>query len=135
MTHPLSDVHHVRLPVSDLERSLRWYVEIFGFVKDFPFRHDGEIVGWALRQTPGHVNLTLIQDAEQALKSAGFPYFSLTVPDEAALRRLAATLDERGIAHAGIAPALAGFKLLDVCDPDGHRIGFYMSGERTQVPG
>ncbi|HSV58311.1 MAG TPA: VOC family protein [Variovorax sp.] len=135
MTHTLSDVHHLRLPVSDLARSLRWYTELFGFEPDFPFRREGEIFGWALKQALGRVKLTLIQDPEQAAKSAGFPYFSLTVPDEASLRRLAATLDERGIAHADIAPGLVGFKLLDVCDPDGHRIGFYMSGERTRLPG
>lgn len=129
---PLRGVHHVRLPVSDLERSVAWYVDLLGYQKDFPFRQDGHVVGWALRHPDGGPDLVLFADGDRARAAGGFPFFAFGVPDEAALRMIEARLDERGIAHGGVQPALTQVKLPFVEDPDGHLIGFYVVGERTR---
>jgi catechol 2,3-dioxygenase-like lactoylglutathione lyase family enzyme len=134
MSLQIQGFHHVRLPVANLESSVRWYGELLGFETDFPFRRDGEIYAWALKHAASGTALTLMHEPELARRAGGFQYVSFLLPDEAAVRGLEQVLDQRGIAHAALAPGLAGVKLLDVCDPDGHRIGFYQAGPRVRHP-
>jgi len=56
----------------------------------------------------------------------GFPLFAFGVSDEATVRGIAARLDERGIGHAGVQPALVKVKLPFVEGPDGILFGFYV---------
>ena len=122
----LCATHHVRLPVADLERSFRWYSQLLGYERDFDFRAEGEIVGWALKHPRGGPRLVLWLDAERAKSASGFPYFSFGVADEATIRQLEAACNASGIQHGGVQPALVGVKLPFVRDPDGHLLGFYI---------
>lgn len=130
----VTGVHHVRLPVRSLERSLRWYQEVLGFEPDFPFRRGEAIWAWALKRAGDTVRLVLVEDAEAAQRCAGFPFFSLEVADRASLLRLQQGLDRHGVPHGGLQPALAGAKLPEVRDPDGHLVGFYTAGPRAHTP-
>jgi catechol 2,3-dioxygenase-like lactoylglutathione lyase family enzyme len=122
----LSGAHHTRIPVSDLDAAVRWFVDLLGYEEEFPFKKDGATFGWALRHSDGGPSLTLIEDAERAAACRGFPLFAFGVPDEKTVRELAKRLDERGIAHGGVQPAIVKVKLPFVEGPDGILFGFYV---------
>ncbi len=131
----LAGAHHVRLPVADLDRSFAWYGGLLGYQRDFDFKTDGRIVAYALKHPGGGPPLVLALDPARAAAAAGLQGLAFAVPDEATLHRLTALFDANGVRHAGIQGALAGSKLPFVEDPDGHLIGFYMTGERERQPG
>ena len=122
----LSGAHHVRIPVSDLDAAVGWFVDLLGYEKEFPFEAAGSVTGWALRHRAGGPAVTVIADAPRARACSGFPLFAFGVPDEATVRNIAARLDERGIVHDGVQPALIKVKLPFVEGPDGILFGFYV---------
>jgi catechol 2,3-dioxygenase-like lactoylglutathione lyase family enzyme len=128
----LAEVHHVRLPVSDLSRSFQFWRELLGYERNFDFPGpDGSTKGWAIRHPRNGPNIVLWHDPGLAARTAGFPWFSIGVPSSEAILALAAELDRRGIAHGGVQDAMVGVKLPFVHDPDDHLIGFYVVPERA----
>ena len=130
----LCGFHHARLPVADLERSFDWYATHLGYERDFDFKKDGKVIAWALLHPSGGPPLVIALDSTRAACLADFPSLAFAVPDEATLQSLSATFEAAGVTTGGIQRALAGFKLPFVRDPDGHLIGFYMTGERERQP-
>jgi len=126
----LAGTHHVRLPVRDVERSVAWYAELLGYERDFPFKDGERVLGWALKHPAGGPSLVVIHDPARAESGAGFPFFSFGMPDGEAIEAMRLRLDARGIVHGGVQKALAGIKLPFVQDPDGHLLGFYVTGPR-----
>ena len=127
----LCATHHVRLPVSDLEQSFRWYAELLGYERDFDFKNsNGETYAWALKHPNGGTSLVLVRAPRRAEVASGFPYFAFGVADEATIRQLEAIFNAKSVKHGGVQPALVGVKLPFVEDPDGHLLGFYVIGER-----
>lgn len=124
----------MRLAVANLERSFAWYRDILGYRRDFDFRDGDRTLGWALLHDAGGPPLTLMHEPELARRAPDFAYFNFAMPDEAAVRALASCLDAAGVRHGGIGPALTGVKLLQVQDPDGYRLGFYVVGKRERMP-
>jgi catechol 2,3-dioxygenase-like lactoylglutathione lyase family enzyme len=122
----LTGVHHVRLPVRDLERSFAFWHELLGYERDFDFPGPAGPRGWALKHPHGGPDLVLWQDPEKAAAGSGFPWFSIGLPGPDDINSLATELDRRGVVHAGVQPAMVGIKLLFVNDPDGHLISFYV---------
>ena len=49
----LAGVHHVKLPVSDLDRSQRWYASRLGYQLVQEFREDGVVMGVVLEHPDG----------------------------------------------------------------------------------
>lgn len=128
---PLRGIHHVRLPVADLDRSFAFYAEVLGYEHDFDFPGEDGPSGRALRHKDGGPGIVLWHDPVLAAATAGFPWFSIGLPSAGAVSALAAELDRRGIAHGGIQPAFVDVKLPFVHDPDGHLIGFYVIHRET----
>jgi catechol 2,3-dioxygenase-like lactoylglutathione lyase family enzyme len=125
----LSGAHHVRIPVSALEPAVEWFADLLGYEREFPFKADGSVIGWALRHSKGGPSLALIEDAARARAFRGFPLLAFGVPDETAVRSIAERLDRRGIAHGGVQPALVDVKLPFVEGPDGILFGVYVKAE------
>jgi catechol 2,3-dioxygenase-like lactoylglutathione lyase family enzyme len=49
---PLNRLHHVGIPVSDLDRSVQWYVSMLGLVANKAARSTGELIARAV-EVPG----------------------------------------------------------------------------------
>ena len=129
----LAGVHHLKLPVTDLARSLEWYRSRLGYDVQVEFVEQGTLMGYGLAHPAGGPNLGLRLDPERARAAAGFDYFAIGVPDRAAIDQLARKLDELGQPHAGVHRASLGWILPEVLDPDGHALRFYTMEHHTDV--
>jgi len=128
----LAGVHHLKLPVTDLERSQHWYQSRLGYQLTEEFRDDGKLSGIGMEHPNGGPGLALRLDPERARAAAGFDYFSIGVPDEAAIRALADQLTALGEEHAGVHLATFGWILPMLHDPDGHEVRFYTVDHHTE---
>lgn len=123
---PLLDgIHHLKLPVSELQRSLSWYQDRLGYLVMKNFVEDGVLMGIAMTHPNGGPDLAIRLDPERARAAAGFDYFAIGVPGHDAIEALAARFTERGDAHAGVHRTPVGWVLPGVQDPDGHHVRFY----------
>jgi catechol 2,3-dioxygenase-like lactoylglutathione lyase family enzyme len=117
----VSGLHHVKLPVTDVERSRAWYGRAFDFTCHLEFREQDRLCGVALRSPEGDVSLALREDPARAAALAGFDTVCLAVGTRTDLDELLTRLDGRGIAH-GTPVAGRGGDAVDVPDPDGHLV-------------
>jgi len=127
----LDGVHHLKLPVSDLNRSRAWYESRLGYQVATEFTEDGVLMGLALVHPRGGPMFALRLDPDLAARAAGFDYFSIGVPDKAAIEALARRLEALGEQHAGVHFATAGWILPGAHDPDGHEVRFYTTEHHT----
>ncbi|MDL5156213.1 VOC family protein [Actinomycetospora termitidis] len=127
MTPPLRDIHHVKLPVTDLTRSIDFYTAVFDAHRLTEADHlddDGRLYAVILR-VPGLSPLVELRlDPEQAAAHAGFDPLTLAVDDRAALEQWAAHLDHLGVEHSDQITAIQAW-LVVFADPDGTRLRLY----------
>jgi len=123
-------VGRVRLLVSDLDRSLRFYEELLGFrvlerdsshVVLAPHGDDGALV--ELHARPG------IQRSPSAGR-LGLYHFAILLPDRAALGRILARLLERGVSPGMADHAVS--EALYLSDPDGLGVEIYADRPRDE---
>ena len=129
----LAGIHHLKLPVTDLDRSREWYLSRLGYQVQMEFVEQGRLMGVALSHPNGGPPLALRLDPERARAAAGFDYFSIGVPDKDAIDRLAARLAGLGEQHAGVHWASIGWILPELHDPDGHEVRFYTIQHHTEL--
>ena len=123
---PLLDgIHHLKLPVTDLARSLAWYQDRLGYLVMHEFVEDGVRMGVAMTHPNGGPDLALRLAPERARAAAGFDYFAIGVPGHDAIDALAGRFTALGDDHLGVMRTPVGWVLLGVHDPDGHEVRFY----------
>jgi len=119
-------ITHVALTVSDLDRSVPWYAQLFDAdpVLDEdtgPFRH----VVWAVGSTL--VGLHQFPDPESGEfneRRVGLDHLAFACADRGELEGWATRLDELGIAHGGVVDAGYGSGL-SLRDPDNIALEFF----------
>lgn len=127
----LDGVHHLKLPVSDLDRSRAWYESRLGYRVSTEFAEHGKVTGLVMTHPNGGPMFALRLDAARAGAAAGFDYFSIGVPSKEAIDVLAERLTGFGDTHAGVSFATIGWILPETHDPDGHEIRFYTTEHHT----
>jgi catechol 2,3-dioxygenase-like lactoylglutathione lyase family enzyme len=123
---PTGSVHHLRLTVTDVERSRRFYTEVLGFdhVADLPsgvFLGNGSI-GLGIGPSPAPDRAPAGDRFDEA--RVGLDHLSLQVDSREALEQAVATLDAHGVPHGEITDLGEGFGIciLAFRDPDNIQI-------------
>ncbi|MEV4746248.1 VOC family protein [Streptosporangium sp. NPDC049248] len=126
----LGGFHHVKLPVSDVRKSVEWYGRVLGLEVAIEFVEAGVLRGVALRDRDGTLMLALREEPRLAGELRGFDPVALGVPTYDALVEWSDHLDAAGTAHSGIAEASIGWLISGVTDPDGIEIRLYTLQKR-----
>jgi catechol 2,3-dioxygenase-like lactoylglutathione lyase family enzyme len=117
-------LHHIKVPVTDLDRSRAWYQRVFELepMLEFPDA-DGVVRGVAYQPLNGFC-LALREHPTVARAMAGFDPFAILLGDQPDVQYWADRLDTLGIEHSPIIQATTGW-LLAFRDPDGLELLFY----------
>lgn len=127
----LDGIHHVKVPVTDLERSRAWYESRLGYRTTVEFIEGGVLKGIVLSHPNGGPDLALRSDPERSAAVGDFDFFAIGVPDKPSMDALARRLTDLGEAHGGVHFATIGWILPLLCDPDGHQVRFYTTEHHT----
>lgn len=122
----VTQIAQVKLPVSDLARSVAFYRRLLGLRLWVEIVEDGVVRGAGLMDPHGRFNLSLRDRSVCASQPdlRGFDVVAFRPASRAVLEDLAAHCDRLGIAHSGIQQTPGGV-LLDIPDPDGIVLRFY----------
>lgn len=125
-------IHHLKLPVSDLERSRHWYEQVLAYTVDREFPdEDGVVRGVGGRLPGAGVPLALRLNAQAASGNAGFDPVSFAIADRAAAEAWVAHFDAIGEPHSEIRRASRGW-VVDVYDPDGLTVRLYSARDDAE---
>jgi catechol 2,3-dioxygenase-like lactoylglutathione lyase family enzyme len=127
MTRPaLSGIHHVKIPVTDLDRAVEWYSRVFGFAATMEFPDADGVVRGVAGQVPGLADtmLGLRVNPAAAEGCRDFDPISFGVDGHADIQAWADHLDGCGVEHSPVIEASVGW-LLVFHDPDGLQLHLY----------
>ncbi len=123
----ITGLHHVRVPVTDLDTSTDWYASVFGFELDLYVEEEAGPIG-AILHHPTGVVLALHIEPTRAAALRGFSVVGLAVASTADLEPWIARLDRLGSTHSAVTKGHLGW-FLDVIDPDGLVVQLHTSAQ------
>lgn len=134
MSIGMTKVLHVKIPVTDLQRSASWYCRLMDLELSREFIEDGELRGAALYSAEGGFAFALrLRDHCVGRPNLdGFDVVALHMATRehlAALRERCASLD---IVCGPIQDRADNEAVVDVADPDGTVLRFYWVGDRDE---
>ncbi|MEU5866564.1 VOC family protein [Nonomuraea sp. NPDC047529] len=121
----LNGFHHVKLPVSNVHKSLEWYRRVLGLDVAIEFVEDGVLRGVALSDAAHTMMIALREEPGRTGGWSGFDPVALAVPTLEALHAWSDHLDALGVGHSDIAEGSAGWLIGGLLDPDGIEIRLY----------
>src|SRR5688500_6407538 len=106
----LAGIHHVKLPVSNLPRSVEWYRQVLHFVVEYEFPDEQGVVRGVAGRVPGigDCGFALRENPGSALGFRGFDPVSFAIADHAAAQAWAAKLYDLGVEHSPVIEATIG---------------------------
>lgn len=122
----LAEIHHVKIPVSDVRTSTDWYLRVLGLGVAIEFTEEGELRGVALTTPDGATPIALRHAPERAAALSGFDLVALRVPTRDGVYVWAEHLTTIKQQHDGIVTGHhGGAVLVGLHDPDGIEIRLY----------
>jgi catechol 2,3-dioxygenase-like lactoylglutathione lyase family enzyme len=117
-------LHHVALTVTDIEKSIAWYQDLFGFVELIREEHHGGNGGYGVVLGPEDWSMFVVlnQHPTNAGESfdpvrTGLDHVGFTVPDKAGIDEWVAKLEEKGVTFSPVTEHGWGWSL-NFRDPD-----------------
>ncbi|MGV9711094.1 VOC family protein [Gordonia sp. NPDC003424] len=122
----ITGIAQVKLPVTDLARSVAWYRDVLGLRFWTEFVEDGEVRGVGLIDDDARFNvaLRLREHCANEPDLHGFDIVAFTPGSRAALDVLAERCGRLAVTCSAIADGPEGARL-DIPDPDGTVLRFY----------
>jgi len=132
LTAELTGVHHLKIWVSDLERSRSWYERVLGLEHRTSFQdEDGVIRGMSFGVPGASFQIALRENPALARALLDADPFAFQVTAEG-LDAWVARLDDLGVPHTPVIRASAGHTL-GFADPDGVQIRLYAPDEKVHA--
>lgn len=136
MSLPLVGLRQIKLPVTDLARSARWYSDLFGLELAAEFTEDSAVRGVVLADHAAGfvIGLREREHCASAPVLDGFDVCAFEVGTPEQMATVVARCAELGIAHSDIQDRGEFGVAMDVPDPDGTVLRF-VAGSHTGPAG
>lgn len=127
----MTKVLHVKLPVTDLQRSVDWYAGLMDLHLTHEFIEDGEVRGAALHSAEGSFSfaLRLREHCPGQPVLNGFDVVALHMVDRDAVVRMSERCRRLGVMCSPVQDPREHEAIVDVADPDGTVLRFYWIDE------
>lgn len=132
--HPSTQIGHVHLKVSDLERAEAFYRDVFGF--EVTARYGREASFLSAGGYHHHLGLNTWQSRSAPpppARSTGLFHFAILMPDRKELARAVKRILDNGVALDGMADHGVS-EAIYLHDPDGNGIEVYRDRPRAEWP-
>lgn len=117
-------LHHVKLAVTDIQRSRAWYERVLGLEPTLEWPDSEGVVRGVRFGAKGGFALALREDSAVAQAMVGFDPIAILVQGRADVEAWADRLDGLGVAHSPVIAGALGW-LLSFDDPDGLQLKIY----------